>query len=216
LPNFSLISLSAKLQLIQCIWGFKDAASKSVQMGYESFLMDIEMYGNVFALKYNNFSVLATDHTWFKNLWELSQSFEVGATFGEGVQLLPVWTGDTSLMSEFSKYYSGRKLYALNTYRQFKKVIHLSCIVLSDGRTIDKECMNSREGRSEHHKFPLQHSSRATQNLWTTAIKRISSDYLVVLEALGQYIRPPHKNHKWTANHEGTIAHSEVIINGMH
>ncbi len=148
------------------------------------------MYGKVFALKYNNFSVLATDHTWFKNLWELLQTFEVGATFGEGVQLLPVRTGDKSLMAEFSKFYSGRELHALNTYRQFKRVIHLSCIVLSDRRTMDKECMNSREGRSEHHKFPLQHPSRATQNLWTTAIKRISSDYLVVSEALGQCIPP--------------------------
>ncbi len=43
--------------------------------------------------------VLATDHTWFKNLWELLRTFEVDATFGEGVQLLPVRTGDKSLMS---------------------------------------------------------------------------------------------------------------------
>jgi hypothetical protein len=212
LPNFSLISLSAKLQLIQCIWEFKDAASKSLRMGYESFLMDIGMYGNVLALNYNKFLVLATDHTWFKNLWELLRTLEVDATFGEGVQLLPVWTGDKSLMSEFSKYYSGRDLQDLNIYRQFKKVIHLSCIVLSDGCTIDKECMNSKEGKSDLHKFPLQHPSRAAKNLWTTAIKRISLDYFVIPEALGQYIRPPHKNPKWTTNHEGTIAHSEVII----
>jgi hypothetical protein len=165
-------------------------------MGYESLLMDIGMYGNVLALKYNNLLVLATNHTWFKNLWELLQTFEIDATFGEGVQLLPVRTGDKSLMSEFFKYYSGRDLRDPNIYRQFKKVIHLSCIVLSDGRTTDKECMNSLEGRSKLHTFPLQHPSRAVKNLWTTAIKRISSDYLVIPEALGQYIRPPHKNPK--------------------
>jgi hypothetical protein len=121
LPNFSLTSLSTKLQLVQCIWGFKDAASKSLRMGYESFLMDIGIYGNVLALKYNNFLVLATNHTWFKNLWELLQTFKVDATFGEGVQLLPVWTGDRSLMSEFSKYYSGRDLQDFNIYRQFSR-----------------------------------------------------------------------------------------------
>jgi hypothetical protein len=212
LPNFALISLSAKLQLIQGIWGFKDAASKSLRMGYESFLMDIGMYGNVLALNYNDFSVLATDHTWFKNLWELLRTFDVDATFGEGVQLLPVRTGDKALMSEFSKYYNGRDLQDLNIYRQYKKVIHLSCIVLSDGHTIDKECMTSEEGKSDLHKFPLQHPSRAAKNLWATAIKRISSDYFVIPEALGQYIRPPHKNPTWTTNHEGTIAHSKVII----
>jgi hypothetical protein len=118
-------------------------------------------------------------------------------------------------MSEFSKYYSGRDLQDLNIYRQFKNVIHLSCIVLSDGHTIGKECMNSKEGRSDLHKFPLQHPSRAAKNLWTTAIKRICLDYLVIPEALGRYIRPPHKNLKWTTNHEGTIAHSKVIINEM-
>ena len=118
-------------------------------------------------------------------------------------------------MSEFSKYYSGRDLQDLNIYRQFKKVIHLSCIVLSDGRTIDKECMNSKEGKLDLHKFPLQHPSRAAKNLWTTAIKRISLDYLVIPEALGQYICPPHKNPKWTTNYQGTIAHSELIINEM-
>jgi hypothetical protein len=66
-------------------------------MGYESFLMDIGMYGNVLALNYKDFSVLATDHTWFKNLWELLWTFGVDATFSEGVQLLPgmvqAWVG---------------------------------------------------------------------------------------------------------------------------
>jgi hypothetical protein len=40
-PSFALLSLSLKLQLIQCIWGFNDAASVSLFMGYESFLMDL-------------------------------------------------------------------------------------------------------------------------------------------------------------------------------
>jgi hypothetical protein len=48
LPYFSLVSLASKLQFIQCIWDFKDAASISLRMGYESFVMDIGMYGNVF------------------------------------------------------------------------------------------------------------------------------------------------------------------------
>ena len=110
LPNFSLVSLSSKLQLLQCIWGFKDAASMSLRMGYESFVMDIGMYGNALTLNYDKFSGLATNDTWFKNLWELLQEFKVSATFGKDTQLLPVQEGDKSLMSEFSKYYSGCEL----------------------------------------------------------------------------------------------------------
>ena len=215
LPNFSLISLSAKLQLIQCIWGFQEAASKSLRMGYESFVMDVGLYGNVFGYNYKHFSALATDHTWFKNLWELLQAFRVDASFGEGTRLHPVREGDRSLMSEFSRYYSGRDLQELNIYRQFKKVIHLSCIVLSDGCTVDKDCLNLTEGRSDHHKFPLQRPSRAAQTLWAAAIRRISSDYFVIPATLGHYIRPPHRNHRWTTNHDGTIVHSEVNIHGM-
>ncbi len=214
LPNFSLISLSTKLQLIQGIWGFQDAASKSLRMGYESFLMDVGLYGNVFGYKYNHLSALATDHTWFKNIWELLQEFKVDASFGASAQLQPVRKGDRSLMSEFSKFYSGRDLQNLNVFRQFKKVIHVSCIVLCDGHTVNKECLTLIEGRSDHHKFPLQRPSLAAQRLWAAAIRRISSDYLVFPETLGQYVRAPHKNHRWTTNREGTVAHSETNLDG--
>jgi hypothetical protein len=43
LPNLALHSLASKLQLLQCIWVFRDATSLSLLMGYESFLMDIGM-----------------------------------------------------------------------------------------------------------------------------------------------------------------------------
>jgi hypothetical protein len=65
LPNFALLSLASKVQLIQCIWGFKDAALMPLLMGYESFVMDIGMYSNAFSLDYNCFSSLATNGTWF-------------------------------------------------------------------------------------------------------------------------------------------------------
>ncbi len=68
LPNLAIHSLTSKLQLLQCTWGFKDATSLSLLMGYESFLMDIGMYGNLFDLDYSQFSLLATSRTWFKNV----------------------------------------------------------------------------------------------------------------------------------------------------
>ena len=67
LPNFTLHSLASKLQLIQCIWGFNDAASRPMLMGYESFLMDIRMYGITLGYNYNWYSGLAMDNTWFNN-----------------------------------------------------------------------------------------------------------------------------------------------------
>jgi hypothetical protein len=68
LPNFALHSLAAKLQLIQCNWGFNDTASKGLFMGYKSFFMNVEMYSNTLDLDYKSYSGLAVDGTWFKNL----------------------------------------------------------------------------------------------------------------------------------------------------
>jgi hypothetical protein len=65
-PNFALLSLSSTLQLIQCIWGFNDAASVSLFMGYKSFLMDLGMYGNSLGYDYQRFSGLVMDNRWFK------------------------------------------------------------------------------------------------------------------------------------------------------
>ncbi len=117
-------------------------------MGYKSFIMDIGMYGNAFSLDYNRFSVLATNGTWFKNIWELMYEFNTVDSFRADVQIHPVREGDRSLMQEFSQFYSGCNLHALNIYRQYKKAIHLSCMVLCDGRTISKECLSPREGSS--------------------------------------------------------------------
>jgi hypothetical protein len=59
-------------------------------MGYESFLMDIGMYGNPFDLDYTQFSFLATSGTWFKNVWELLTNLDVSANTR---QRLPSPTG---------------------------------------------------------------------------------------------------------------------------
>ena len=62
----------------------------SLWMGYESYVMEIRMYGDLLSLNYDDFSGLAANNTWNKNLWELLQEFEVRATFGTEMQLLPV------------------------------------------------------------------------------------------------------------------------------
>jgi hypothetical protein len=93
LPNFALLLLASNLQLIQCIWGFNDAASTALQMGYESFIMDIGMYGNTLSLNYKLFSILVTEGTWFKNVWELLHNFNTTASFGADNQIHPVRVG---------------------------------------------------------------------------------------------------------------------------
>jgi hypothetical protein len=90
LPNLALHLLASKLQLIQCIWGFKDGALIALWMGYETFIMDIWMYGNPFSLNYKLYSILATNRTWFKNAWELLHKFKTIATISTDNHIHPV------------------------------------------------------------------------------------------------------------------------------
>jgi hypothetical protein len=94
LPKFALLLLASKLQLIQCIWGFKDVALIALWMGCKTFIMDIWMYGNLFSLNYKLYSILTTNGTWFKNVWELLQEFKIIATFSADNQIHPVRVGD--------------------------------------------------------------------------------------------------------------------------
>ncbi len=64
--------------------------------------MDIKMYGNSLGYSYNWYSVLATNNTWLKNVWELLHGFDIKATFGEDYQLHPIQEKDYSLMGLFS------------------------------------------------------------------------------------------------------------------
>ena len=135
-------------------------------MGYESFFMNVEMYSNTLDLDYKSYSGLAVDGTWFKNIWELLHEFNVSATFSREYQILPAWIGDSSLMGKFSEHCKGQDLIALNVFRMFKQVVHTSCIVLCNGRTIDKECLTMTPGHSDGHKFPLQHPTTSDWTLW--------------------------------------------------
>jgi hypothetical protein len=138
-------------------------------------------------------------------VWELLADFNVSAMLGNKFHLHPVRLGDSLLMFEFSKHYSGQDLATLNVVRQHKKVIHLSCIVLCNGQTINKACLTSAPGVSHLHKFPLQQPTRSDYRLWTTALRRISSKSLTLPVPLGKLISCPHLGVKWTTDAAGTF-----------
>jgi hypothetical protein len=101
LPNFVLVSLSSKLSFIQRTWGFTDVDSRSLMMGYESFMIKIGVYGNTMDYDYKAYSILATNGTSFKNVWELVHYFKIRLAFQSEYRLGRVRRGGKSLMSEF-------------------------------------------------------------------------------------------------------------------
>jgi hypothetical protein len=107
---------------------------------------------------YKAYSVLATNGTWYKNVWELVHYFKISLAFQSEYRLGPVRRGDKSLMSEFIRAgYTKADLLLLNIVRMHKMVIHLLDVVRCGGKTIKQSMLSASAGISDTHKFPLQH-----------------------------------------------------------
>ncbi len=52
LPNFTTDCLAAKLQYIQCKWGFDSVAGILMLHAYKAYLVEVDIYGNVFTRPY--------------------------------------------------------------------------------------------------------------------------------------------------------------------
>jgi hypothetical protein len=158
LTNFALASLASKLAFLQKTWGFTDVVSRSLMMGYESFMIEVGLYGNTMDYDYKAYSVLATNGTWYKNVWELVHYFKISLAFKSEYRLGPVRRSDRSLMAEFIRAgYTKADLLLLNIVRMHKMVIHLLDVVRCGGKTIKQSMLSASAGISDTHKFPLQH-----------------------------------------------------------
>jgi hypothetical protein len=104
-------------------------------MGYESFMVEVGLYGNTMDHDYKAYSTLVTNNTWYKNVWELVHYFNISLVFQSKYRLGPVRQGDKALMSEFIRVgYKQVDLLLLNIVQMHKMVIHLSDIAMCDGK----------------------------------------------------------------------------------
>jgi hypothetical protein len=171
MPNFALVSLTAKLAFIQRTWGFDGVDSKALMMGYKSFMVEVGLHGSIMDYDYKVYATLATNHTWYKNVWELVRFFNISLAFHPEFRLGPIQRVDKALMAEFVRVgYKQADLLSLNIVRMHKMVIHLSDIVMCNGKTIKKSMLTASAGHSEAHKFPVQCPTPTDMNLWTTAL----------------------------------------------
>jgi hypothetical protein len=68
-------------------------------MAYESFMIEVGLYGITIDYDYKTHSMLAASKTWFKNIWELTWYFNLRLHVNTAFQLKAVHRGDISLMS---------------------------------------------------------------------------------------------------------------------
>ncbi len=171
------------------------------------------LYGNTMGYKYKTHFILATNNTWFKNVWELVSYFNIRIHFNEDFQFKPIRQGDSSLMSEFICFgdLSSTDLVSLNIMHMHKNVIHKSDIILCDGKTIKAEMLTGSPGPSDSHKFPTQRPTPANLAIWNTTICRLSSAFLILTVKLQEYIGPPHLSQLWLLDDLGTTLHHNMV-----
>jgi hypothetical protein len=205
MPNFALLSLTLKLLYLQCNWGFGAPHSNALMIGYESFIIEVGLYGDTMGYEYRT--------PWFKNVWELVSYFNIRLHFNEDFQLKPIQRGDSSLMSEFTRFgdLSPTDLVSLNIMRMHKKVIHKSNIVLCDGQTIKAEMLTGSPGHSDYHKFPTQRPTTANLTIWNITICRLSSAFLVLTVKFQEYVVTPNSSPLWLLDNVGTTLHHNMV-----
>ncbi len=210
MANYALVSLASKLSLFQCNWGFDIDQLKTIMIGYESFMVEVGLYGNTTSYEYKTHSMPATNNTWYENVWELSHYFNIWLNFNGDLHLKPARKGDKSLMSEFLRCgeFSCTDIVSLNIMRMHKIVIHTSNIVLCDGKTIKLEMLTNIPGQSNMHKFPTQQPTPSDLELWKRALRKISSNFFVLTI---HYINKPHEMPLWTTNADGSILHNTIL-----
>jgi hypothetical protein len=63
-------------------------------MAYDNFLMEVGLYGSPLHWSYDDYGQLATEATWFHNLWQLVHTFKVDLCFQEDNQVKGFREGD--------------------------------------------------------------------------------------------------------------------------
>ena len=66
---------------------------------YESFMVEVEMYGNILSRSLKEFNVLATKHTWYYTMWKLCHRLGVELEIDDKYHKKPVRHGDRSLIN---------------------------------------------------------------------------------------------------------------------
>jgi hypothetical protein len=72
LPNLPLAVLAENVLFLCSNWGFHgQAQSNPLTMAYDNFPVEVGLYSSPLQWNYAEFGHLATDATWFQNLWHL-------------------------------------------------------------------------------------------------------------------------------------------------
>ncbi len=208
LPCFPLVALAKKISFLQENWGRSGIAqSDALSLAYDDFLMEVRLYGNPFSWDYTSYGQLATPATWFSNLWQLCHTFTATIRINEGGrQITPIRKNNKSIMSDyFCIGFRGNQLVVLNTVWKYKHFIHVSDMVLCNGRTIDPFSLSNEQIPSICHVFSREEPTHTNISLWRSAISSLGEGMTQLPYTLRPFLLPPHLKVYWYTNSNNSI-----------
>ena len=67
LPDFVVLVFAYNIFFLQCHWGFEGATARIVMPTFETFMLEVGLYIDIFTKDYQKYGGAATDNTWYKN-----------------------------------------------------------------------------------------------------------------------------------------------------
>ena len=120
---------------------------------------------------WRSLGVLATNQTWFKNVWQYADHLAVTVCINKSNHIQPVWLHNQALMEMF--YAMGfwwNSIQELNQVQKYKHLIHLSDIVLCDWAYLYRKVIWDACDDNISHSFPREASTRGNFAQWDKTI----------------------------------------------
>ena len=202
--DINIERLSQKLFWIQRYWGYSGLEGEMLLHSFETFCIDLGFDGNPLACSFQRFGHLASN-SWWKDLWELLDHFDVRLEIDESLLFKHYRDGDISLMRWFAE--SGQiphdQLASLNRVRKHKCLFFLSELCACDGKSVIVPLLDGSAGNSTHKVYPIEKPTSKDITLWYTAIHNLCPG-MVTTRRLGHFVNEA-THFEWFWNEEENI-----------
>ena len=153
---------------------------------------------------------LATDETWFKNLWQFLAELGITLETAPEVQLAPIRENDFSLNNAIATGpFTEEEKVSFNRCKNHKCVVHVSDVISCDGKTVEPSILTDDPGESSKHKFPYENPTKKDYKVWRRGIEYVTSSTHQLQNRLGKYTKETHRKMRWSASNDCTKLYFE-------
>jgi hypothetical protein len=201
LPNLALEKLAESLHLLQHHWSRRTDFGKALRLAFELVQVETGLQGNFLLRNYDTYGRLAT-HTWFKQLWELTQHYGVDVVLSDDIIVPPIRENDKVLMEVVLQILPYHQWVSFNRARKYFQIYFLSHLIMCDGSTVNPSAMDPTlaKHRFTGMRFPKEQPTDADFDIWNHTIRRLTSPTFTLSPPLGRFLRTCPEYYTWQTN----------------